>query len=438
MYIRQKRVNGFALIEIIFALALWTFIFPAIVSFLFSIHMKSLSLTTTLSDINFAEKYAVNFDVYSSFSRNLMMYSFKLPSITNFLFDFVIEDMNESYGLNNCDDLNTDNLVEIHQDTPLIFSSTNHATNIIARNSIVYISMNSSSTTDPDLYTLDVKDPTHPIIINNLDSGPGISDMVLAGYILYVGNISVKNQVLAYDMYDPRHPVLLWSYKINGSNASTSPLTKALAFYNHLLVFGTQKTPLSELYVLDITTTPTLIDEFEIGSGVNDVFGYKNKLFVSSPLDPEVQVFDMNTLNNSLPITIYDAPGGSGNGKRLEIYNNEIYLGRTLGGQELNVLTYMSNTSTNPIQLVTSVQIKASIDGLVSSKDYIYLLTSDSTKELQIWKKQFNAKGEVNKLSFSKGYDLPSRATGITCSGTYLYISLDSNEPLRIFKKNDE
>ena len=68
-------------------------------------------------------------------------------------------------------------------------------------------------------------------------------------------------------------------------------------------------------------------------SGVNGLYLNHKTLLVSSPVDPELMSFDITS--GFKQGTSYDAPGGSGNGKAIEVINNNILLGRTLGGNEL-------------------------------------------------------------------------------------------------------
>jgi hypothetical protein len=120
-----------------------------------------------------------------------------------------------------------------------------------------------------------------------------------------------------------------------------------------------------------------------------------------------------------VPIAQYDAPGGSGNGKSIDIFNTDIYLGRTLGGNELMKLdSYLL-----PLH---DARIGATVDGIISSRDFLYVLTSNSEKELQVWRK--------SDLTLSQTIDLPSRALGIGCSGQYLYVAMGTKTPLLIFK----
>ena len=67
------------------------------------------------------------------------------------------------------------------------------------------------------------------------------------------------------------------------------------------------------------------------------------------------------------------------------------------------------------------------MNDLIASGDYIFLATSDASSEFQVVNK--NNPSSLSLLGF---LNLPQEATGITCADNKIFLSLRSNDSVRI------
>lgn len=398
--------RGIISVEILLAFFLWAIFLTGIASLWFSLFGSKIPLYSYIEDQNFLiDPEGIGTSTFTD--RGIKKVEGSGGLIT------YLSDWNNGFGKRTCRGLNTANLKQVVTE-PLTLDGANIASAMFVRGSYIFLVTNSASTTDPDFYVISIREKDNPVLISKIDTGPGLSALSVAGYVAYVANTSVNSQAQAIDVSDLLKPRVVWSFKVPGSNSSSTSLGKSITSNGASVFLGTAKSSFSELIMLS-ATSGQMIKGYEIGSGVNNIFSDQDKLFTLLPIDPELMIFNINLE----PIAQYDAPGGSGNGKSIDIFNNDIYLGRTLGGNELVSL------DTN-LSSLHDARIGATIDGIISSRDFLYVLTSNSQKELQVWRK--------SDLTLSQTIDLPARALGIGCSGQYLYVAKGTNTPLLIFK----
>ena len=331
-------------------------------------------------------------------------------------------------------------------DLGLSTSSSATVTGVSISGQNIFLSLNSSSTTEPDIYNVSTG--------QYADTGPGITTLKQFGPYFVAANSGVKNQVQIIHKDDLN---VYKTFIIPGSNSNTNPITKSFTVARGLLFVGTEKSILPEIFIFDINTGQ-VVSSIETGYGVNDIYILENLLLVASPRDPEVEVFDITHLGSPQKVATYDAPGGSGNGKVFDVQDNKLLIGRTKGGNELLMLNIMTDINQSMNQYATQNsssslpifefepyierKIGWSIDKMASfrdsfSKDYLLLLTADSQKELQIYKYKKDSYAALNHGDYSLiySYNLPSRLTDFVCSKNKLYVTAESiNAPLVIFE----
>lgn len=399
------------------------------------------------------------------------MCSFAYPDMQNFSSKLEQQGGDKSFSLN------PTNISEIFEN--LKMSSSAIPTGISTIGQSLVMTVNSSSTTDPDIIILKrpkssnglESEPFFFELVSALDTGPGLDDLYIEGFTAFVANTSINSQAQAIDLSDEFHPKIIAQYKFPGSTSSTTPITKKLIVYKNLLIIGTQKSTLPEIVVFDISTGQ-VIANIDTEYGVNfmkvesrvdhdDKIKYHNIdiLYVLGPSNPEIEIFDLNTLmvnlmrgvdmktygtyGVSLPqMGEYDADGGSGNGKILEKVGDNFIFGRTKGGEELSLLSIATSTSdinassTLKLDKIFGQKITASIDAIAGDLRNTIAFTSDPDKSLIIFDtKTASEDKSPQSLNLVKNLSLPSRVTDIDCANNSLYISLKNNSyPLFIMK----
>lgn len=319
-------------------------------------------------------------------------------------------------------------------------------TSIQVVESNLLLTMNSSSTTEPDFFIFNkvLSGNDTFSLISSLDTGPGIASMYTAGFVAYVADMSVNHQVTAISIFKPEQPVVLKTFTFPSSSSATSPIAKRVAVYGQYIIIGTEKSTLPEIEIFDIKSnklTATINTEF----GINSLYINNNQLIVLGPSNPELNVYDLSVLYEkstsddslipisstqiNLPITLttifsYDAPGGSGNGRSIDVYAENAIFGRSEGGEELSVLNGFSNKN---ISSLHDIKINASVDTVVAEGSYVFVFTADPNKELMIFSTKLDDKGNIASLVKVRDINLPARVADFVCDNSFLYIALQSN-----------
>ncbi|MFA6297112.1 MAG: hypothetical protein WC629_00960 [Candidatus Paceibacterota bacterium] len=244
-----------------------------------------------------------------------------------------------------------------------------------------YIASNTASSSDADFIVLDISDVANPVILSYLNTGPGLLSLHVAGNYAYVGNSSVNSQLQIIDVSDRAHPYIVSSYKLPGDYNDATTVGNVVFYKAGKIYLGTQKSVVSELHVIDVSspTSPHELSSYEIGSAINDIFAFKDRVYVATPDNEELKIFSFIS-NNLSRVSSYDA-SGSGNGKRLSLFLDNLYLGRTVGKDEL----YSLDASSTPLSTIFHSPIDASIQGLIAYGKLLFILSSKQSSGFMVY-----------------------------------------------------
>jgi len=225
---------------------------------------------------------------------------------------------------------------------------------------------------------------------------------------------------------------------------------KVVNFWRQYLLIGTEKHDKGELFIVrDVLVDQLLSSMFpdksevenvndtydsgiEIGAGVNDIKVSRNTLYIASPKNPELETYILQSRkersNNTELASIFeigvvprknnflfDAPGSSGNGKTISIFEDDLWLGRTLGNKEI---IHLDNSSATP-------QYKNDID---TNQSTIKIVPIFAGRLLLVLQKSLN-KGLVLYQYIHGAYteiyskDLNAIPVGMACLGEDLLIA---------------
>jgi len=113
----------------------------------------------------------------------------------------------------------------------------------------------------------------------------------------------------------------------------------------------------------------------------------------------------------------------------LWLVGNKLYLGRLIGGNHIEhheFHIFDISTSTAILDL-GSKDIAANVNGVLT-RDYLaFLATDDPNKELQIW--EISNPANINLWA---SFNFPQVATDIDYEDNFVYVSVRSNDALRI------
>lgn len=341
-------------------------------------------------------------------------------------------DWNDLFGKRSCESVSSGKF-KIAPSTSPRLDGQSVATAMKIRGNLLYLSANSATSSDADFYIYDMKNPLAPQLLSKLDTGPGIVDLNLRGYSAEVANTSINAQLQVIDISSSNNPRLSWAFKVPGSHGTTTSLGTSVISDGPHIYFGTEKSVLSELYVID-SISHQITATYEVSAGINNLYISKGLLYMVTPLDPELSILDVSKLPSIKMIAQYDAPGTTGNGKSIEIKNDSVYVGRTVGGNELIQLSRpkyedLSVSTTTSLAITFETKIGATVDDMIASRDYLFILTNNSTKEFQVWRRN------ASSLTLVQTIDLPARAVNLGCTKQgSIVVALGTNDPLLVLE----
>lgn len=420
--------KGIVLVELLLAFSIWALFLSALVplwstlanpDFTFTryVNEEGLWLQHIFPTRSFVDLAKIYID------RNIFIAKAEKEQNSTMVFDW-----KNSFAHSACRDVNFSKGRIMPQGGNLFLDGQSIPQDMKARGHYIYLTADSATSSDADFYIADIKDPDNPLLVSKIDTGPGLRGLYLAGYTAYAANSSVNSQAVAITFADPLVPAVTWSFKVAGSHGTTTSVGKSIASDGARIYIGTEKSTFPELFVVDALTHQE-IAHAEIGAAVNGIYIDHFSIYIASPLNPELSIFPVPLLADTtstgttpsallLPINSYEAPGSTGNGKSLDVVNMNVYLGRTLGGNELIELV-LGSTSAASLKKTKDAKIGATIDAMVASKDYLYVLTANSGKEFQIWHRDASS-----SWSLSSFIDLPGRAVALSCAQGRIFVAL--------------
>jgi len=306
----------------------------------------------------------------------------------------------------------------------------NSATGLDVKNKIVYLSVHASDEKKPDFYIVNATDGRHPFIVSSINTGPGLNAVDVANNYAYVANQDINAQLQIIDVSNINNPVLVSSFKLN--NVSGNGAVGQSVFYNNGKIYiGTKKATGPEFHIIDVSnpTNPLELGAFEVNADVNDIYVKNDIAYLATSDNEELILLDVSHPSDILKISGYNAPGDSEDGKSLWLVGNKLYLGRLIGGNHIEhheFHIFDISTSTAILDL-GSKDIAANVNGVLT-RDYLaFLATDDPNKELQIW--EISNPANINLWA---SFNFPQVATDIDYEDNFVYVSVRSNDALRI------
>ncbi len=261
-------------------------------------------------------------------------------------------------------------------------------------------------------------------------------DMHTGRIYAYLMQHASTSQLAIVDVTDALHPIPILQKTINGVVSSASfPQGWRVFVYGTRLYVTTRETAGPELHVFDITV-PSLAYEIVGGAvnlnrTVNDmvvrdivVNGVRRQylfLAASSALK-ELSVYDV-TSDTSIEVASFNLPGTE-DALSVFLNGNQLYLGRKSGsGPELFVFDILSLISGNGTPRATS-EVGADIHTLLGAGSVLYLGTSKSGAEFQVWNIDSTTWSAVHANAGRVSFFAMSRLAphGIDIGLNYLYL----------------
>lgn len=304
------------------------------------------------------------------------------------------------------------------------------ATDLDVESKIVYMTAQASSQAKPDFFIVDATDGQHPFIASSLDTGPGLLSLDASTNYAYAGNNNTSGQLQVINISNKNSPVLTKSFTLSGVSGSGA-VGNTVFYANSKIYVGTKKATGPEFHVIDVSNpaSPSELGSLEINANVNAIYVSGNVAYLATSDTQELKVLDVSNPGSMTQIGFFDAPGESEDGKAIDLVGTKLYLGRLVGGNhpnhhEFHIIDVSSSTSP---QNLGSVDLATDLNDLKVRDNLAFLATSDPNKEFQIWDIS-----NPSNITMYSSFNFPQVATGIDYENNIIYVSVRSNDGLRI------
>jgi len=303
----------------------------------------------------------------------------------------------------------------------------NSATGLDVLNKIVFISTEASTPSKPDLHIVDATDGQNPVMLNSLNTGDGLNAIDVSGDYAYVANNDENiSHLQVINVTDINNPSLASSFYFDGAGEAI-----AVFYLDGKAYVGTEKSGGAEFHIIDVTSpyTPLFVGDLELGEDVNDIFVKDDKAYLATSDGDELIIVNLVDPANPSVYATFDAPGGSEDGKTAYIVGDKLYLGRLVGGKHTNHHEFHIVDITEPLNLdnLGSVDLATSLNDVVVRSNLAFMATSLPNSEFQIW----DISDPAAPVPFGT-LNFPQVATGIDFEDNLVYVSVRSNDALRI------
>ncbi len=391
-------------------------------------HLEKLGGATRAMDLYLKEKTLASTTFYSMKQYGNDSYEMKIDPLT-----VLISNYSNAWGKDSCKArLNIDPTKLQLYSVGVNLGPGNASTDIEVRNSIAYLTADSAIAASPDLYIIDLHDPTAPILMSSLNTGPGLSTIEVAGHYIYTANLSTTNQLQIFDISDRTKPTLLTKFKLPLPDASsTAPLATSIFYRNGLVYLGTEKWQGDEFSIIDVKNplNPIYLGGFKTDTLVNDIYVQDNLAYLATSDIGQMRILDINDPSNIKLVETFSPSGWeTQEGKSLSFFEGKLMLGRTTGGfnNKNNPELFIFSTTT-PLQTDKTRDVPGGVYDLVFRPPFIYLSTILSGSEFQILSSDLTSQIYSRSLGF-----LPS---AMACDNNDFYFATGDQRGVAVLKQ---
>ncbi len=385
----NKTSKGFLIVELILVISLFSLFIISTLYLKFSSERLKIWSINELIRLKDSVKTADLFIKGSEFKGEYFGNYSKI--IRLYPFEFIKSDLINSWGSSNCyPRISFYTMNSVLNFTGFDIGMNNKSTGIEVRNSIVYLTADSSILSLPDLFIIDNTDESNPRLITSLNTGPGASNLTVAGPYIYLANTSSNSQLQIIDIHNRSSAYILSEIKLPLPNASSTPPKSTSIFYHNNFIFlGTNKWEGPELSIIDVSnpSNPYIVGSFETNTLINDILVYKNKLYLATSDINQMRVIDISQKNNPRLIETFTSTGWEvQQGNIISLFEDRLALGRTVGGMNRvnNHEIFIFSTSTS-VNSIFSHDVPSGVYGIIQTISQVLLLTHDMNKEFQVW-----------------------------------------------------
>lgn len=310
----------------------------------------------------------------------------------------------------------------------------NEGTDINVKNKTVFISSIASDDKKPDLFIIDVTNPQAPTMKSSFNTGKGVNALSVRGNYAYLAHNSTTQQLQIVNVSNEYNPSLIREITLPNNRSTPQAIFafKDASTSKDYVAIGTKASLTGEeLFIYDVSNVnePVLVTSLETLISITDIFMLKRRLYltlgygvlgflvvvdlsdvyqpqqlVSLQLKPEnfLSIFPLN----------YDYVfiGASQN----------LYLFKTTASSSGGILKLIPSE-------VDSIETGGAVNDIYARENLAFLATAKPNQEFQAI--DYSNKENLRLYSF---YKFPNIASGIDYRDNYIYLSVRSNDALRI------
>ncbi|MBX4192460.1 hypothetical protein KW798_03170, partial [Candidatus Parcubacteria bacterium] len=317
-----------------------------------------------------------------------------------------------------------------------------------------FITSTSILPTAPDFEVFNVSDLTHPILVAQLDTGPGLNGIALGENFAYAVQNDTHNQLQVINISNPEVPTVVSNITLTGvSSAGSFPQGWRVAYYNKRVYVGTRETAGPEFYIYDVSVpaTPMFLGRIELTHTINDIAVSGDYAYLATSADyGELTMINItNPASLSLPPNYTDPainnqkfnavalPGGGAStedGSSVYVLGNTVFLGRkrtTTGVKRDFYILDASNISAITARGSIRINLASNteISGLVAQGDRAFLATTDPTKPIVVLALTDTDPVIIPNCSMA----FVQITKGLSYFNNYLFTANKSDDLLRVF-----
>ena len=294
----------------------------------------------------------------------------------------------------------------------------NKATDLDVKNKIVYLSATADAQAKPDFFIVNATNGQSPFIVSSLNTGKGLNGVDVAGNYAYVVGEDDAKEFIVIDVSNSSAPIEIVSLNLSGN---ADALT--VFYWDGYAYIGRADGAPQEFLILNVSNplSPFVVSGLSgIGGEINDIYVFNNRAYLGTEDDDRGMIV-INVSNPASPSVMGSIDVGD---HAYGIYlNNE---NKTLTGEKTKFYIVNASSPSN-MTILGSASIGNKTRDIVSAGSLAFLATENPNAEFQVYDISNPA-----SPSLWSSFNFPQMATGIDYEDNIVYVSVRSNDALRI------
>ena len=299
----------------------------------------------------------------------------------------------------------------------LVEGAGRSGTDIVVQDAIVFISTEASDTKKLDFSIINTTNKSDLQLLGELDTGPDILSLAVSGSYVYAVSSDDVEEFFVIDINNLSSP-----QKVAGIDLSGDADALTIFYKNNFVYLGRANGAQNEFIIIDVSspTNPSVTSELSgVGGQINDIYVQGNTAYLATE-DASQGLVLINVTSPSSPSFI--------NSINLGEPIQSVYFQRnprvTIGG---NTFYVVNVSDPNNLTIWGSRFVGNIIRDISTIGKYAFLATEDTNKEFVM----LDIDDPNNILTVSE-FNYPNIGTGVDYENNYVYVSVRSNNTLRI------